>query len=382
MRTNMRASIILWLFCVVMFGSAGSLSVQAAVDETGYDEAVVALQNAGVIDGARSGDVRLFDPVNRAETLKVILRAQTAFASEVRSVSTRMPGISLFPDVNQQAWYAPYVEIGFSHKLVTGYPDGRFRPELGVKTEEAAAMLVRAFGSQGTQFLTSQDLPNEEGQWYSDAVSALIARGAIRQGSNLRIGYALTRGQMFDLVYLMSKTQSGIPVATTVSPVQTPQVPVDGDAAQYLSAKEFALSIPSLGITDLTVTHPADPYSSQGVLAPLKEGVGHLFAYPGEGSKIMVYGHSSGYPWDLSQYTQIFRTINKIKVGHRVYITYKGKLYVYEVTAKNAVTAKDRSPFEPDQNGEELILYTCWPPDSISQRFLVHAVPVRTTVQR
>jgi sortase A len=111
-------------------------------------------------------------------------------------------------------------------------------------------------------------------------------------------------------------------------------------------------------------------------LAPLQTGVGHLFAYPGQGSKIMIYGHSSGYPWDLSKFTKIFRTINKLAVGDKVYVTYDKHLYVYQVISKRAVSNKDTSAFEPDNNGEELILYTCWPPDSISQRYLVHAVPI------
>lgn len=152
---------------------------------------------------------------------------------------------------------------------------------------------------------------------------------------------------------------------------------VDGaSAARFASSQQFAISIPSLGIQDLTVTHPADPTTQKGVLAPLQTGVGHLFAYPGQGSKIMIYGHSSGYPWDLSRYTKIFRTINKLAIGDKVYVTYNKHLYVYQVVNKRAVSTKDTSAFQPDQNGEELILYTCWPPDSISQRYLVHAVPV------
>lgn len=94
----------------------------------------------------------------------------------------------------------------------------------------------------------------------------------------------------------------------------------------------------------------------------------------------MIYGHSSGYPWDLSQYTKIFRQINRLTPGDRVYVTYQGSLYTYEVTQKQEVGASDTTPFNDRGMGEELILYTCWPPDSISQRFLVHALPVGSAV--
>ena len=90
----------------------------------------------------------------------------------------------------------------------------------------------------------------------------------------------------------------------------------------------------------------------------------------------MIYGHSSGYPWDLSKFTKIFRGINEMKVGDRVYVTFSGKLYVYQVSEKKTIPAKDKTTFEPDEHGEQLVLYTCWPPDSITNRYLVYATPV------
>jgi LPXTG-site transpeptidase (sortase) family protein len=170
------------------------------------------------------------------------------------------------------------------------------------------------------------------------------------------------------------------PVAVTYATVPVSPRSTSTSALPYASEKYFAISIPSIGIQDLTITHPQDPFSKNGILEPLKYGVGHLFGYPGAGGKIMVYGHSSGYPWDLSQYTKIFRQINRLNVGDRVYITYSGSLYTYEVTQKQAVDAADTSPFNDNGNGEELILYTCWPPDSISQRYLVHTLPVGAAV--
>jgi LPXTG-site transpeptidase (sortase) family protein len=158
--------------------------------------------------------------------------------------------------------------------------------------------------------------------------------------------------------------------------------PQTSASAQFASKKPFAISIPSIGIVDLTVTHPSDPYSQKGVLEPLQQGVGHLFAYPGKGSKIMIYGHSSGYPWDLSKFTKIFRTINEVKEGSKIYVTYDGTLHVYQVTEKKTIPANDKTAFEPDERGEQLVLYTCWPPDSIAQRYLVYAVPVETLALR
>lgn len=154
----------------------------------------------------------------------------------------------------------------------------------------------------------------------------------------------------------------------------------DFDPSDYPSPADpndsyFAIGIPSLGINDLKVSHPTDVTTQNGLLAPLQSGVGHLFSYPGNGGTILVYGHSSSYSWDVSEYTKIFRKINALKPGDKVYIAYGGKTHTYEVTYSETVDAKDMSAYQKN-NGEELILYTCWPPDDVKQRYLVHAKPV------
>lgn len=378
---------------VLLNGVSGAFAQY--VDPSAYADAVASLSSAGVIDGG--GNVRLSDPVNRAEALKIILLAQNKFALEVEKAKVSMPPISLFPDVSQKEWYAPYIEVGFRYGMVKGYPEGRFWPQGGVKVAEAVAMLARSYGEKAdaAPFLTSPDLPNQANQWYTGVISVILARNAILTGSRLSAGDYMTRGQLFDMVYRMRTVhQQGIasfggPVTQNQNTVvlsvnnnnqPTQQVPAQNvgtsSSAQFASKKPFAISIPSIGIVDLTVTHPSDPFSQKGVLEVLKDGVGHLFAYPGKGSKIMIYGHSSGYPWDLSKFTKIFRTINEVKEGAKIYVTYEGKLHVYQVTEKRTIPANDKAAFEPDEKGEQLVLYTCWPPDSISHRYLVFAVPV------
>lgn len=365
------------------------------IDQSAYANAVGSLSSAGIIDGG--GNVRLNDYVNRAEALKIILLAQNKYALDVERAKLSMPPLSLFPDVFQTEWYAPYVEVGFRHGLIKGYPDGRFIPQNGVKVAEAVAMVTRAYGEQtsAAPFMSSDDLPNQQGQWYAGNVSVILARNAVMRGSRLSAGNFMTRGQLFDMVYRMRELHmqnvasfgGGTAAPTTVlsvngntSPQTQPAQPstVPSASTQFASRKPFAISIPDSGIIDLTITHPSDPFTQKGVLEVLQNGVGHLFAYPGKGSKIMIYGHSSGYPWDLSQFTKIFRTINEVKVGTRIYVTYEGKLHVYQVTEKRTIPASDKTAFEPDDKGEQLILYTCWPPDSISHRYLVFASPLET----
>ncbi len=378
-RITVSAALVLaFVSCVTVFA--------AELPYESYAPAVVALQRAGIIDVPTGNDVRVRDSVNRAEALKIILRSDAAAAARADLAKKNLPPLPLFGDMDQTAWYAPYVEAGFTSGLVKGYPDGTFRPGANVTVAEALVLVARLYGvnAASVAFQSSADLQNARGQWYTDAVSAVISRNAIMQNSRLNLSDAMTRGELFDLVYRMRTVRlqnlvafpaDGSALPSKQSPISAP-VAETGDANQFASAKPFAISVPSIGIVDLAIIHPADPYTQKGVLAVLDKGVGHLMSYPGGSGKVLIYGHSSGWPWDLSQYTKIFRTINKVAVGAKVYVTYDGTLYVYQVTAKKTVSASDKTLFESDDDAETLILYTCWPPDSIQQRYLVLATPV------
>ena len=383
-------------FAVPVAGSAASFpDTEGTVYETSFGE----LKALGVIRGYPDGLARPGMPLNRAEALKALAYIDASMKERVAWYQGHLPAMPLFWDVDQSQWYAPYVEAAFEKSLITGYPDGSLRPGQLLGVEEAVMLLMRTMGEgNGAMNVPAELSPyveNQSNQWYTAAINAAIRRNLIMHYGRLRLGTTITRGQFFDMAFRLSVVRttnvaafSGAEpqVAAAVMPAPVTYMPAPAavrtavTAAPYSSEKYFAISVPAISLSDLTITHPQDPFSKNGILEPLKLGVGHLFGYPGTGGKIMVYGHSSGYPWDLSQFTKIFRQINRLNPGDRVYVTYAGSLYTYEVTHKQAVDAADTTPFNDNGNGEELILYTCWPPDSISQRYLVHALPVGAAV--
>ncbi|MFH0770214.1 MAG: sortase [Candidatus Peregrinibacteria bacterium] len=373
------------------------------VQGSSYETAFTYLSGKHVVQGYSDGSGRPFNFLNRAEALKILTSLKVP--ARVTFFQSSMPPLPLFYDTEQSAWYAKYIEAAYEAKMITGYADRTFRPGNILTTEEAVTMLLRAYGagenSQAARL--SPYIQNRDSQWYTPFVNGAIAKNLIMHSVRLELGRPISRGNFFDLAYRLDFIQSqGLAAfsgpepaggASAVSPaprvvVSQPGSPIISApqpataASPYASERYFAITMPDLGITDLTVTHPSDPFTAQGILQPLQYGVGHLFSYPGAGGKIMIYGHSSGYPWDVSQFTKIFRKVNQLKVGSRIYVTYNGKLFTYEVTSTQAVPAADTTPFRDNGSGEELILYTCWPPDSISQRYLVHALPVGTVAVR
>jgi LPXTG-site transpeptidase (sortase) family protein len=308
-----------------------------------------------------------------------------------------MPPMALYRDTDpsQRAWYAPYLEVAFEQEIAVGYDDGTFRPANALTQREAVLMIVRSVDAQRGQ----------HSAWKDDMS---VAKRALAYGVRVAEPVILDRSVSYaEFLWMFPEERDQRPAVGGQSisqpKVQSPQIsstsstsssvvsqafrqpepepdPVPdpvSPSVQYASTQPFAIAMPSLGVLDLTITHPSDPYTDEGLLSVLDRGVGHLFSYPGDGGVVFVYGHSSNWAWDRSGYAKIFRQINKLAVGDLVYVTYDGKLYVYQIMSKGSVPASDMAQFADNNDGEELLLYTCWPPDSISERYLVRAQPVQ-----
>lgn len=353
-------------------------------------------------------------PITRAGAVALLVQADPALKMRAEWYDRHMPPISLFYDVDQGLWYAPYIEAAFEAGIVTGTDENReFRPGDLLKSEEAIAFVNRAKAHRDPA-AAAGIVAGLQGNWVDQTIATARAYG-VALPAQIRLGEPVTRDElhaMYGSIGLPNTAQIALTIRVTPPPVVavvppppavtppaarpvTPPAarpvvpparpvtpppstpPSTGTRPQYASSKFFSVTIPAAGIKDLTITHPANATTSQGLLAPLQAGVGHLFSYPGKGGKILVYGHSSSYPWDVSGFTKIFRQINTLNAGDKIYVTYNGKMYVYQVTHETVVPATDTSAYRGG-GGEELILYTCWPPDDIKQRYLVHAKPVET----
>ncbi len=407
---------------------------------TPYQTAFAELSADDIVHGYSDGQGRPYGMLRRSEAVKVLMNAQDDTKRRAAQLANRTQPINLFSDVPSNEWFRPFVEAAFERGIVQGYPNGTFQPGRLLTVEEAITLLMRTYNISDASYQQSAYMENRPNEWFSGSVSAAVQRNLIAHHESLRLGTAITRGQFFEMVYRIrelrerqiasfpeptqpvlvaqnfqnqtvptgptitqlnfntsgstntSGANSGVgggnvyssgsnnttntSSTTTQTTTTTTTQPTVTHTDLGAGERTFSISIPAAGIENLLVTHPTDPFSSEGMLAPLQSGVGHLFSYPGGGGKIMIYGHSSGYPWDVSEYTKIFRQINVLEPGDKIYVDYAGERYTYEVSFEETVPAADTSRFDDNGSGEELILYTCWPPDSITQRYLVHARPI------
>lgn len=358
--------------------------------------------------------------ISRAGAVALLVESNSGLKERLKFHIRASHPMPLFDDVAYDQWYAPYIETAFEAGIITGNDRRMFRPGANVTEEEAIAMSAR-YHAMSNKDMVGQ-IQSVDQNWFNNLVMASAANG-ITLPFPIRLGQPIKRSDLYAMMSSMNisnpsqiavtyrpavivqpeepvvaaapttprpTTTTPVNRPTTTTPVVRPTTPTPAvttprptTVAQNTptaSAKKFAISMPTLGVNDLTITHPSDPFTKEGLHAPLQYGVGHLFSYPGKPGKMLIYGHSSSYAWDVSNYTKIFRQINKLNVGDAINITYNGKVYSYQVTYKQTVPAGDMSVYQGG-GSEELILYTCWPPDSIKERYLVHAKPVAAVAQ-
>jgi len=160
-------------------------------DLNDYNEAIHALVDEGIVRGNENGDLNEGGTLNRAELTAIVLRAKGI-----------VPGASdkdCFSDVSDQ-WFAGVVCAAKRLNILSGYPDGLFRPGREVTAGETAKIYMNSFSE-----FSYQDL--------GLALQAMEGRQLVRQF--YRVDQPIKRNEAFERLYrirnanLFQQTEDG-----------------------------------------------------------------------------------------------------------------------------------------------------------------------------
>lgn len=153
-----------------------------------------------------------------------------------------------------------------------------------------------------------------------------------------------------------------------------------GPKEQILVPKDtdFSILIPKIGAS--AKVFPNVDVSNQDLYLPiLMQGVAHAAGtvFPGMNGNVYLFAHSTDNFWDVGRYNAVFYLLKDLAKGDEVVIFYQGKRYNYIVTGSKIVNSSDVTDLVNSQNQDkqQLILQTCWPPGTTFQRLLVFASP-------
>ena len=145
----------------------------------------------------------------------------------------------------------------------------------------------------------------------------------------------------------------------------------NGNLAGIETVKEADIEMPSYGthyarLEIKSASVAADLYFGDSS-AVLKKGVGQFIGsfIPGYGRPLLIGGHNNG----------AFNSLQYVKQGDIVTITTNYGVYEYRITETKIADHKDKGTYNLSLNKEQLVLYTCYPFDTLgltSKRFFVY----------
>ncbi len=166
-------------------------------------EAITDLKTRGIIDGYPDGSFKPEQAVNRVEALKII-----TLGAELEPLP-RQDGIDAviadFSDIDQNAWYMQYLNRAVTDNIVTGYPDGSFKPEQTVNLVENLKMLLLANSIDTSATTVSEnpyaDTPKDE--WYAKYVMYAKEKNLIGADpqNNVFPAQGMTRAKLAETMY-------------------------------------------------------------------------------------------------------------------------------------------------------------------------------------
>lgn len=164
-----------------------------------YSSAVAYVRQEGIVNGYPDGTFRPDQSINRAEFTKIVTLALFG-----QDMVEKCGTFYSFTDVPRDAWYAKHLCRARDGWLLTGYPDGSFKPAQSINFVEAAKILANGYGLiQRTEHCNGTLCPDSdtaEHPWYEQYVTALAGKQAV-PASITSLGQPITRGEMAEMIY-------------------------------------------------------------------------------------------------------------------------------------------------------------------------------------
>ncbi len=318
-------------------------------------EAIGFLAEAGWVTGYPDGTFKPEGTILRSEAVALLTKtlggAEGAGGEE-----------TLFKDVRRQDWFFGPVAAAHVQGWVAGYSDGTFRPGQTLTFAEGLKLILsskRAPVASAPFAETPLRLGAAE-DWYRPYFDYADYRGLIDPVRFYHPAEPMTRGEFAEILYRFQEIQRKRLRRYSFAPA---------------ADDRYSITIPALGIFNVNVGF-ADPFNEKQALSVLSRGLGHYLASPGEGRKMVLFGHSSGYAWDASAFKNLLTSIDRLHPGDRIYINFHGRGYAYEVDRFEVIPASLDGSLMENPNEDVLALYTCWPPNKISHRYVVYSRPL------
>jgi len=224
-------AIILNLFRFTAYASGFS----DVTSGTPNSQAILYLQDHGILQGYSDGSFKPTRAVNRAELLKIII--------EGSGISLDASEPTPFSDIDYGTWYAPYIKKAYAAGWINGYSDNTFRPGQTINKVEALKIIGKA---QNWQLQTAQSLnvqnvfsDVEKNSWYESYVAYAEQNNYLEdKGPTLSPTSLMTRGSISEIIYRTIANGQNSSANSTVNSSQSSTVN-NVDSINTTSSSDF-----------------------------------------------------------------------------------------------------------------------------------------------
>ena len=194
--------------------------------------------------------------------------------------------------------------------------------------------------------------------------------GPLSTGARLEASYYINEVKLAIQPSHEAKVQE---LPKSVPVVFNPLVTEDGASIDPINT-DFSVIIPKIGV-NAAIAENVNPANADEYLEKLKLGVAHAATSftPDKDGTTYLFSHSTNYDWFVRDLNAVFYLLKNLDQGDLVVIFYKGTRYTYRISDRRIVSPKDVSYLVPQTGKKQLILQTCWPPGSTTERLLLFA---------
>lgn len=180
----MKKIINILLVGIFFVGSSVANGQSFLSDISGYEfeESIDFLYEGQVLDGYPDGTFRPNDKINRAEFTKVVMNSLYD-----------IPDLDLyrddcFLDVKAEDWFSPYVCLAKEEGIISGYPDGTFKPADNINQAEVLKIIYEGF---------YDEVLDIGGEWFQKYLDSAEYAGMFYFAVNDNPGaYEISRGEV------------------------------------------------------------------------------------------------------------------------------------------------------------------------------------------
>lgn len=198
-----------------MISCLAAISVQIAFasfsdvnSDTTYSAAISYAEENGIVSGYPDGTFKPLNQINRAEFVKIIVGAALDYSSsqDPSGYDIFSSYMLNFSDIESGAWYNPYLRKAVQNEIISGYPDGTFKPDQSINFAESAKILTIAFN------LPDVATDRHSDHWYDVYVWPLENKNAIPVTID-SAAKLITRAEMVEMIYRLKTNITTLPSA-------------------------------------------------------------------------------------------------------------------------------------------------------------------------